>query len=138
MLNVGMYECRSNIRYSTFQHSRLWYYFSMQKLEKTAVALGIVILLVLTYEAMWPRSYVSAPPPPAPELDCIGEPITVTYPYTGTVNDPWDCQVQCDDDKPRYLLYSNGKATQCETPPGCNDTGEDSGITCRVNAQTKN
>ncbi len=53
------------------------------------------------------------------------------FPFIGTVNQPWSCQEQCNDDKPRYLLYSNGKATQCETPPGCNDTGEDSNVTCK-------
>jgi hypothetical protein len=46
------------------------------------------------------------------------------------VNSPYECKIQCDDDEPRYILYKNGKAAQCETPPGCLDYGEDHRITC--------
>ncbi len=68
-------------------------------------------------------------PPPEPAAECIGEPIVVSYAYTGW-NKPHACAPQCKDDRPRYILYTDGRATQCETPPGCNDWGEDKGVTC--------
>lgn len=72
---------------------------------------------------------VPVPPPPEPEETCIGSPIAVSYPYAGW-SKPHECIVQCKDDEPRYILYTDGLATQCETPPGCNDWGEDKGVTC--------
>ncbi len=67
---------------------------------------------------------------PEPTTACVGEPIVIPQAYEGTVVDPWTCRVQCDDGKRRFILYSNGRATQCDTLPGCNDWGEDNGITC--------
>ncbi len=105
----------------------------MQKTERIVAAVCALILVIVAWQSVFPAKYVPRPPePPAPELDCIGEPINVDFAYTGGVNDPWTCKVQCDDDNPRYILYSNGKATQCETPPGCNDVGEDRGVTCKL------
>ena len=107
----------------------------MQKVERFVIGLCAVILLILFVQTVRPKKYVpELPPAPLVEENCIGTPITVAYPYLGGVNDPWDCKVQCDDDEPRYILYSNGKATQCETSPGCNDYGEDRGITCKLPA----
>ena len=63
---------------------------------------------------------------------CKGTPIVVDYPYEGGFLDPHACKVQCDGDEPRYVQYSNNFGTQCETPPGCNDWGEDKGITCKL------
>lgn len=68
-------------------------------------------------------------PPPEPATACIGEPIVVSYEYSGW-SKPHECAVQCKDDRPRYIVYTDGRATQCETPPGCNDWGEDKGVTC--------
>ncbi len=87
------------------------------------------IFLILIYQGLR-VARIPAVTPQEPETACTGEPIVVDFPYLGTVNDPWTCQVQCGDQKQRFILYSNGKATECEELPGCNDRGEDSGITC--------
>ncbi|TSC58064.1 MAG: hypothetical protein Greene041662_821 [Candidatus Peregrinibacteria bacterium Greene0416_62] len=63
---------------------------------------------------------------------CIGEPIVVDYAYDNRMLEPHACKIQCSDNKPRYIQYTNGLATQCETPPGCNDWGEDRRVTCVV------
>lgn len=102
----------------------------MNTLERIIIGTLAVLLLVVGIQSIVPQSYTPRPQEPIVEVPCIGQPITVDFAYTGAVNDPWTCQEQCTDDQPRYILYSNGKATQCETPPGCNDTGEDSGVTC--------
>ncbi len=86
--------------------------------------LGIVVV-----QAVMPQSAPPIAPPTPPAGSCIGEPIAVEYAYTGWL-EPHACAVQCDDDKPRFILYADGKATQCQTPPGCNDEGEDKGILC--------
>lgn len=94
-------------------------------------ALCVMALLLLT--VAWQQTH------PAPEptvtfdargVPCIGSPIAVTYPFKGNPEGPWECRVQCDDRQPRYILYSNGIATQCDVPPACNDRGEDDGVTC--------
>ncbi|HVW66500.1 MAG TPA: hypothetical protein VHA78_02085 [Candidatus Peribacteraceae bacterium] len=104
----------------------------MRNLERIIAGVCAVILVIVVAQAVIPGKYVSQPPPPPPpQADCIGTPITVDQPYLGAALDPWTCQVQCNDDQPRYILYSNGMATQCETPPGCLDYGEDHGITCK-------
>lgn len=104
-----------------------------KNLTRAVLILCGVMLLIVVVQSVHPFSYVQ-PTPPVKEVPCIGDPIPVDFSYTGSVNDPWTCQVQCSDDKPRYVLYTNGKGTQCETPPGCNDYGEDHGITCAVSA----
>lgn len=96
-------------------------------LKVTGVVCGLMLAIV-TLQAAFPPQPPVAPPPPV-AVECIGEPIVVTYPYAGW-SEPHECRVQCDDDRPRYILYTDGLATQCQTPPGCNDAGEDSGITC--------
>lgn len=70
--------------------------------------------------------------PPAPESNqpCKGEPIKVNYSFRGSYIEPHACLPQCQDQIQRYILYANGKATQCEPLPGCNDWGEDNGIEC--------
>ncbi len=103
----------------------------MKPLDRAIVGLCTLILLTVAIQAFFPAQYVSVPQvPKTPVIACAGAPIVVDFPFTGGVNEPWTCKVQCDDDEPRYILYTNGKATQCEIPPGCNDTGEDSNITC--------
>lgn len=106
----------------------------MHSLERIIFSTLGVLLVIVAVQAVVPVTYVPRPKPPVVEVPCKGTPIKVDFAYTGGVNDPWTCKPQCDDDKPRYILYSNGKATQCETPPGCNDTGEDNGVTCTVPA----
>ena len=106
---------------------------AMKTLERIVAGICGVILFIVIAQSLRPAPYVSTPPPPPAQIgNCIGTPIPVSFPYLGTANEPWTCKPQCDDDQPRYILYTNGKATQCETPPGCNDTGEDTGVTCKV------
>lgn len=89
---------------------------------------GLMLCIVLVQAALPTPAAQTPPPPPAP-VTCIGDPIPVDYVFTGW-NQPHACAVQCEDDQPRYILYSDGKAAQCQTPPGCNDEGEDRGILC--------
>lgn len=110
----------------------------MSTLERVIGGTLAVLLLVVAVQSIVPKTYVPRPKTPVVEVPCKGTPIKVDFAYTGTVNDPWTCQPQCSDDKPRYILYSNRKATQCETPPGCNDTGEDNGVTCTVPVTNSN
>jgi|CXWL01.1.fsa_nt_gi hypothetical protein len=103
----------------------------MKLLERIVGGTCIVILLIVVVQSLRPATYTPVPPaPPAVVGDCVGTPISIDVPYVGATVDPWTCKAQCENDKARYILYSNGKATQCETPPGCNDTGEDTGIMC--------
>ena len=67
---------------------------------------------------------------PKENQPCEGEPIEVNYAYYGGMHSPHGCAPQCEDGKQRYLLYTNGKATQCQKVPGCLDWGEDQGVTC--------
>ena len=65
------------------------------------------------------------------EVACVGEPIAVGFPYARNMLAAHSCKPQCGDGRPRYLLYTNGFATQCQRPPGCEDEGEDINLTCR-------
>ncbi|MEI8230634.1 MAG: hypothetical protein WCG83_05895 [Candidatus Peregrinibacteria bacterium] len=94
----------------------------------------VIILLIVLVQVGVPAEVKLLPP--LPTIPCRGEPINVDTDYTGTVNEPWTCKVQCEDQKLRYIHYANGKATQCEELPGCNDYGEDHGITCTPPATT--
>ncbi len=67
---------------------------------------------------------------PKPNQPCEGTPIEVDYPYHGGMLGPHACEEQCDTTTQRYVLYTNGKATQCQRLPGCLDWGEDQGVTC--------
>ena len=69
---------------------------------------------------------------PKHNKECEGEPLEVDYPYHGGLLDPHACAVQCDDQIQRYIVYTNGKATQCQRLPGCLDWGEDHGVTCVI------
>lgn len=89
-----------------------------------AVMLGIVLA-----QAALPSPEPPTAPPAPPAKACVGRPIAVDYEFSGWLQ-PHECAVQCADDEPRYILYTDGRATQCQTPPGCNDEGEDKGIFC--------
>lgn len=89
-----------------------------------------LMLAIVAVQGLRPLDRVPPPRSMPPPEQCRGAPIRVDFAFNGSVNEPWTCQVQCEDSLPRYILYSNGKATQCEAPPGCNDYGEDRGITC--------
>lgn len=89
------------------------------------------ILLIVVIESLFPNTSVPSVDVPVAKEDCTGEPIHVAYPYEGGMLDPWECRIQCDDKKQRYIAYTNGKAAPCEELPGCLDYGEDHGITCK-------
>jgi hypothetical protein len=100
--------------------------------RKPTLAIFGVIIALLFIQALFPRQAKPMKPQDLATEDCIGEPLSIPFAYTGNVVDPWSCQIQCQDKKQRYLVYTNGAATQCEILPGCNDFGEDHGETCRI------
>ena len=96
------------------------------------------VLLVLLW-LVWSRIEVGSAVPQAPvyeKVSCKGLAIKVEHAFRGRTIDEHSCAVQCDGNVPRYVLYSNGKATQCEALPGCNDWGEDKNIECIPPDQT--
>ena len=93
------------------------------------VLIGMLLIVAMQRLREPPMPNVAVLPPPEP-VRCEGEPIQVDYPFEGGFMDPHECIVQCRDQKQRYILYDDGMATQCEFLPGCNDWGEDRGITC--------
>lgn len=72
---------------------------------------------------------------PKENQPCDGEPLYVDYPFYGGMLDPHACAPQCEDNVQRYIVYTNGKATQCGSIPGCLDWGEDHGVTCEVDEE---
>jgi hypothetical protein len=100
--------------------------------RKPTLALFGVIVVLLFIQALFPRQASPVDPADMVKGECEGEALAVPYAYTGNVVEPWSCKVQCTDQKQRYLLYTNGVATQCEKLPGCNDYGEDRGETCTI------
>lgn len=100
-------------------------------LDASIAALGLMAVALLI--VVWQQTHPAPEPTVAfdePAVPCVGSPIAVAYAFKGNPEGPWECRVQCDDDQPRYILYTNGVATQCDTPPSCNDRGEDDGVTC--------
>lgn len=92
----------------------------------------LVLIIVVVQSFIRPNNSQSAPPL---NVECIGEALEVDYPFQGGFLEPHACKPQCDDGKQRYILYSNGKATQCQMIPGCLDWGEDRGVTCIPSGQ---
>ena len=94
-----------------------------------------VIFLVLLYQAIRiPKIPEVEPREDKTIVDCTGAPIFVPYAFEWTIAEPHACKPQCTDGKQRYIVYNSGLATQCEAPPGCNDIGEDTGVTCKIPA----
>lgn len=89
---------------------------------------GVILLLLMHRAFLWEPNV----PPPPPPKDCEGRPLYVEYAYESGNKDPHACAIQCEDDIQRYLVYSDGFATQCEMLPGCLDWGEDRGVTCTI------
>lgn len=108
----------------------------MQTFQRIIIGVLGVLLLVVVVQSILPENYEPEEQVPVTEAPCEGQPLNVDYAFEGGYLDPWACQPQCDDGIQRYVVYSNGKATQCETPPGCNDWGEDRGVTCTLPEQT--
>jgi hypothetical protein len=106
--------------------------FDSLPFRRPVLAVFGIIILLLVLQALFPRQAKPVDLNEMAEEDCVGDPLPIPYEYTGNVVDPWSCQVQCTDQKRRYLVYTNGVATQCEELPGCNDWGEDRGQTCRI------
>ena len=94
------------------------------------VLMGISVYVVAQALAT-PEERTRTPRYPKEGEACSGEPISVSYAYGGGLMGPHECKDQCGSDQERYILYSNGQATQCEPLPGCSDWGEDNGITCK-------
>ncbi len=97
-----------------------------------------VILLIVAFQAFRDTSMPINPPAPSRPamtdsgIPCQGTPIKVDYAYDGSTVGPNECLKQCQTQQTGYILYSNGLATQCQPLPGCNDTGEDEGVTCSL------
>ena len=85
------------------------------------------MLLIVALQAL----FYNPTGPERKEEDCFGEPLYVDYPFKDSYLEPHACELQCEDGIQHYVIYSNNLATQCETLPGCNDEGEDRGVTCK-------
>jgi len=98
-----------------------------------ATAILGIVLVVLIFQSVSGHD-VPQPNLANPDAPCVGQPIVVNYPFPhpedADFENPWECQVQCADKVQRYILYSNGRATQCSKVPGCLDQGEDNWATC--------
>lgn len=100
-------------------------------LHRITIGLFTGFLCILFIQAAFgPFEHGTAGEPIADGESCIGEPIVVDYAYDYRMLEPHACKPQCADGKQRYILYANNVATQCDTPPGCNDWGEDRKVTC--------
>lgn len=108
------------------------------RVSKDFITIGslALVFIVILGQAFLPERALPPPPPSVPSTPCRGEPIAVDFAFTGSIQQQWTCKIQCDDHKLRYILYANDKATQCEELPGCNDYGEDHGITCAPPVKT--
>lgn len=96
---------------------------------KIVAAFIIAVAATMLFEAVSTNHGVDQLKP-EPGQPCEGTPIRVDYPYYGGMLQPHACQPQCEDQIQHYVLYTNGKATQCQRLPGCLDWGEDQGVTC--------
>ncbi len=117
---------------------------SPMQLDATKIVTGIVILIIPVTLAVQrlgnPEAADKVAKATAEEKEndvpCEGLPIRVDYTYPhptdADFDNPWECQVACQTDNyvPRYILYTNGNATQCGGPPNCYDTGEDQRFQC--------
>lgn len=119
-----------HVRLSHVSCAPVHHLFSMKTLQRVIIGILGVLLLVVAVQALVPQQYVPEEQEPVTEQPCTGTPINVDYAFTGGYLEPWACQQQCGTTQQRYVLYTNGKATQCELLPGCNDYGEDNGQTC--------
>lgn len=101
-------------------------------LNQATVAVLSVFLGIMAMQASWgpTRSSPSDTDVIRQGAPCEGDPIPVSYPYANGMAAPHECLVQCREGGRRYILYSDGVGTQCQTPPGCSDWGEDNGVTC--------
>ena len=94
------------------------------------VAFFALLVLVLVYQGVREAKIPNIVEQSQPSVACKGTPIVVDFTYTGGVAEPHSCKLQCEDGLEHFVLYANGMATQCEALHGCNDYGEDNGVTC--------
>lgn len=104
--------------------------YARMSLEKIVYGLAGIAVIIVAWQAVRPKTDPPAEIETVTEEPCKGDSIVVNYPFGGAIASPHECKVQCIEGGIRYILYSNGSATQCETPPGCNDWGEDHNVTC--------
>ena len=108
---------------------------SMDTLDiKTSFGRSVVILIVVIATVLLYQSFIADASKnefaPKEGQACRGIALVVDYPFYGGMLQPHACKPQCEDGVQRYIVYTNGKATQCQTVPGCLDWGEDQGVTC--------
>ena len=94
--------------------------------------LGVILVIVMIQQLFPKGNAVIVVDRSAEDKECAGVPIVVSYPFEGGMLDPWECKIQCEDKKQRYIVYTNGKATPCAAVPDCTDYGEDNSVTCKV------
>lgn len=110
----------------------------MKTAERLIQGILVCIALVLAVQALLPvkvppnvRKNTLAASEPKQGDTCLGTAIRVDYPYEPGVVAPWECHKQCEDVNIQYyVVFGDGKATQCELLPGCDDWGQDHDITC--------
>jgi|GEM_PF-2062840 len=103
--------------------------FTEHRLEKIGMSF-LTFVLITTAARSVASSLLYTSPKAAPPVPCVGEPLNVNYPFQGGFIEDHACKAQCGTQAQRYILYTNGKTTQCQMLPGCNDEGEDQGRTC--------
>ncbi len=82
-----------------------------------AVILVLIIAIVALEQLTSP--VIDTSDLPKDGSSCEGEPLYVDYPYERKMVQPHACQIQCDDEIWRHIVYTNEMATQCQRPPGC-------------------
>ncbi|MDD5469194.1 MAG: hypothetical protein PHO92_00105 [Candidatus Peribacteraceae bacterium] len=122
-------------------------FFTLKHIIVYGIILAITVVVVLQTTTEYKVFPVTSQEPTvtqdgerqAPQLEpgqtCKGEPIYVDYKWPHSengldFNNPWECQIQCEDEKRYYIYYANGVGTQCDVLPECLDLGEDQGVTC--------
>lgn len=107
---------------------------SEQSLNKLVWGVLIAILCIVAFNQLT-LTEMTAVKGPRKDQPCEGQPIHVDYAYDGGMVQPHACAEQCDDQVLRYIVYTDGEATQCAPLPGCSDWGEDMGITCVIETE---
>lgn len=93
------------------------------------VVCSFIFVIVLMQSLALP-TYERSPGPITEGDPCKGESIEVDYAYPEGGDSPNECMKQCLAGAPRYILYPDGRATQCALLPGCGDWGESRDIFC--------
>ncbi|OGJ54600.1 hypothetical protein A3D11_02055 [Candidatus Peribacteria bacterium RIFCSPHIGHO2_02_FULL_49_16] len=105
--------------------------------KKFVIIVCIVILTTVAWQSLFPREYVPGRKKVQEGEPCKGRPIVVDYAYNWGPVEPHECKVQCGGTIERYIMYTNGLATQCSVPPACLDYGEDNRVTCEYEVESR-